>query len=88
MKNTQNTPKSVAHGCVIKRKLLSEAHAQRVMNRRQQYQRAYKCEFCEYWHITTKLPRITPYVHYFDFNDKFDNLKAELILFIDDLADD
>jgi len=85
MKNTQNKSKSVARGCLIKRKLLSEAHAQRVMNRQQQYQRAYKCE---YWHITTQLPRITPYVHYFNFDEKFDNLKDELMLFIDGLAND
>jgi len=81
-------PKSVAKGCVMKKKFLSESHAEIIMKRNNKYQRAYKCPSCKNWHITTQRPRPMRYVVHFDFNQRFDDLKEELFKYIDQLYED
>jgi len=77
--------KSLAKGCLVKRKFLSEKHANIYISTLKSYRRAYRCNHCSKYHITSNLPIPQRYVVYFDFNERFDNLLVELNQFIDTL---
>jgi len=83
-----HTAKSVVKGCVMKKKFLSKDHAESFAHKFTQYLRAYKCDRCVNWHLTSSLPKPKRYVADFSkYFEQLDDLKIEIYEFIDYISE-